>query len=129
MKAITILDVAIARGIRESETGGYTLGAFDDVGLPFMGGCQRCEACIAAYNAAPSITGYIMCADGCIGKDGFPSVKAFEAWSAYRDALAESEAIESDDDSTARCVSCGEVDQWCACMNGPTYKEGCDPRL
>ena len=80
MKSITILDVAIAMGANENN---LTMGEFDRLGLPMIGGCQRCGACIAAYNASPSKSGYLMCANGCIGEDGFPSVKAYQAWQAW----------------------------------------------
>ncbi len=72
--AITILELAIFRGAKESEGGGMSGAEIERVGLPFMGGCQRCGACIAAYNAAPSKTGYLMCNSvdsGCIGDDGW----------------------------------------------------------
>jgi hypothetical protein len=96
-KPVTILEVALARGIKSAEgSDGYSMGEFDRVGLPMLGGCQVCEACIAAYNACPSTTGYLRCASGCIGDKGFPSVKAFEAWSSYQDALSEAA---SDEDS------------------------------
>jgi hypothetical protein len=49
--------------------------AFIDVGLPMLGGCACCEACIAAYNACPSKSGHLKCADSCIGDDGFDSVE------------------------------------------------------
>lgn len=86
MKPITILDVALARGVDPEK---LTMGTFAAVGLPLLGGCAHCGACIAAYNASPSKSGYLRCASGCIGDEGFPSVKAFEAWCAYEDALAE----------------------------------------
>ena len=89
MKTITVLDVAVARGVNEEN---LTMGEFDRVGLPMLGGCEVCGACIAAYNAAPSTSGLLRCAEGCIGDEGFPSVKAFEAWSEWQDALAEASA-------------------------------------
>ena len=48
---------------------------FEDVGLPMLGGCQRCGASVSAGNAAPSRTGYLMCARDCIGGDGFETVE------------------------------------------------------
>jgi hypothetical protein len=68
--AITVLELAIFRGAKESE-GGMSGGEIERVGLPFMGGCQRCGACIAAYNASPSTTGYLMCTHGCVDGVGF----------------------------------------------------------
>ena len=77
MSAITILELAKFRGLvsRDHESDSYSMGDFDRVGLPMLGGCQRCEACIAAYNAAPSKTGYLMCASGCIGDDGYETAQ------------------------------------------------------
>jgi hypothetical protein len=98
MASVTILECAIARGAKETPEGGMTLGAIEATGLPFMGGCQRCGACIAAYNACPSTTGYLMCAEGCIGDEGFPTAKAFDAWCAYQDALTEANGEEASDD-------------------------------
>ena len=73
---ITILDLAIFRGVKvkEGDTVGVSAGDIEDVGLPFMGGCQRCGACIAAYNAAPTSTGFLMCADGCAEGVGYDTV-------------------------------------------------------
>jgi hypothetical protein len=47
-------------------------------GVDVLGGCQRCSATLAAYNAYPSTTGYWRCA-GCIGGDGFATVADFKA--------------------------------------------------
>ncbi len=69
--AITLLELAIFRGAKESEDGGMSGSEIERVGLPFMGGCGRCGACVAAYNACPSQTGYIMCASGCIDGIGY----------------------------------------------------------
>ena len=103
-KSITILDVALARGVNEDN---MTMGEFDRVGLPLMGGCQRCGACIAAYNASPSMTGYLMCARGCIDEQGFPSVKAYEAWQNYQDALAEALPCTNCNNENCSCHECG----------------------
>jgi hypothetical protein len=80
---ITILDVAIARGAKE-EAGGYSAGEFERLGLPFLGGCCRCEATIACYNACPSQTGYLMCKQ-CIEGHGFETVQSFEDWCKEQD--------------------------------------------
>ena len=101
MTPVTLFEVAQARGMVESD-GGYTLGAFDAVGIPMIGGCEVCGACVAAYNACPSTSGNIRCAAGCIDDRGFPSVKAFEAWSAYQDALREAEGPQEE-----QCSDCG----------------------
>ena len=74
MSAITILDLAKHRGAREGDGGGINGGEFDRVGLPIMGGCEVCGATIAAYNACPSTSGYLRCASGCIGEDGWTDV-------------------------------------------------------
>jgi len=78
--SVTVLDVAIARGIQRDERGAYNGAEFHRVGLPILGGCALCGATIAAYNAAPSTSGYLRCANGCIGDEGFPTVEAFEEW-------------------------------------------------
>ncbi len=72
---ITVLQLALYRGAKETETGGITLGAIEDTGLPFFGGCSVCNASIAAYNACPSRSGYLKCSSGCIGGDGFETVE------------------------------------------------------
>lgn len=84
---VTALQVAEARGLKPSPNGsGYSAGAFAAVGIPFLGGCARCYATIAAYNAYPSKTGYWL--DGqCIeGTDlGFETVEEFEAFDDERE--------------------------------------------
>lgn len=74
--AITIHDLAIHRGIKPSEPGGssYSGGEYIRVGLPFMGGCERCQAQLAAYNAYPSKSGMLRCFD-CIGSLGYETVE------------------------------------------------------
>jgi hypothetical protein len=95
MHYVSILDVAKARGVKESETGGISLGEFERVGLPLFCGCS-CTASLAAYNAYPTTAGHTMC-EGCVkgSEKGFLSVEAFEAWCVYTDAVAQAEAIES----------------------------------
>lgn len=73
--AITILELARFRGVKEDENGGINMGQFMAVGLPMLGGCGECGATIAAYNAAPSQSGYLKCSKGCIGDDGYESVQ------------------------------------------------------
>jgi hypothetical protein len=63
---VTILTLAEHRLGREARTG----ADFTEAGLPIMGGCEGCGASIAAYNAYPSVTGYLRCAD-CIGDLGY----------------------------------------------------------
>lgn len=79
-KPITILDVAKAWGVKEDEHG-IPAEEFDRLGLPMLGGCQSCGASIACYNAAPTKTGYLSCAndEGCIDEEiAFFSVEEFE---------------------------------------------------
>ena len=45
-------------------------------GVDILGGCQGCQATIAAYNAYPSTSGYWRCAN-CIGTEGFATVADF----------------------------------------------------
>lgn len=73
---ITILDYVKSRA-GEKDT--YTPEDFYSNGVDMLGGCQRCEATIAAYNAYPSTSGYWRCAD-CIGNDGFTTVGEFTSY-------------------------------------------------
>jgi hypothetical protein len=57
----------------------WSMADLDKAQLPMMGGCQVCEASIACYNAYPSKSGYLRCAD-CIGEEGWHSSSQ-----AYRD--------------------------------------------
>lgn len=82
-KAITVFDCAKARGVVEGDDGSVTGSEFERVGLPFFGGCERCSATIAAFNAYPSQSGYLRCGD-CIGGSGFDTPAAFEVWVADR---------------------------------------------
>lgn len=74
---VTILDIAKARGLNPDHATGE---AFEKVGLAIMGGCQRCHATIAAYNAYPSRTGYWLCGDCIDERTGFADVLLFEVW-------------------------------------------------
>jgi hypothetical protein len=75
---VTILDIAKARGLKVDKDGGSTMPDFFEVGLGMLGGCERCESSIAAYNAYPSITGFWRCKD-CIADLGYKTVEDFEA--------------------------------------------------
>jgi hypothetical protein len=75
--AITILDVAIARGVKEVD-GRISGEEFDRVGLPLLGGCM-CGTTVGCYNAFPTRTGYLGCED-CVGGQGFETVEEFEAF-------------------------------------------------
>ena len=76
---ITILDLAIHRGAKVSEDGSINGAEIEKTGLPFMGGCCRCQATIAAYNAAPTTTGYIACASECAEGIGYATVEEANA--------------------------------------------------
>jgi hypothetical protein len=77
---VTIWQAAEARGAQKDEHG-YVSGAeFVRVGLPMWGGCERCYATIACYNAYPSTTGYLRCGDCIYDEIGFATVAAFEEW-------------------------------------------------
>jgi hypothetical protein len=80
--SVSVYEVALARDVQV--VGGSVNGAeFARVGLPILGGCCVCGATIAAYNAAPSTYGYLMCLNGCVTDEtGFPTVEAFEKWAA-----------------------------------------------
>ena len=80
---ITIVDAAKARGLVESPDGLITAGALAEVDFAILGGCARCEASIAAYNAYPGRGGFWLCGD-CVGDDGFETAEAFERWYAER---------------------------------------------
>ena len=77
--AITILELAKHRGLKEDEDGSFTMGAINDVGLEIMGGCQRCGASLGCYNGCPSKSGYWMCKEDCIGDDGYATVEEANA--------------------------------------------------
>ena len=75
---ITALQVAIARGATARADGSIDGGEFERTGIPLFGGCCRCGASIAAYNAFPGQNGYWHC-DECIeGDGGFETVEQFE---------------------------------------------------
>ena len=67
---ITIHELAIFRGMRDDGTGQFSGGDYADVGLAIMGGCERCGATLAAYNAHPTRTGFWRCGD-CVGPHGY----------------------------------------------------------
>ena len=79
---ITLLDVAKARGIKETSPDVFAYEAFEAVGIPMLGGCLLCAATIAAYNAYPTRTGYIMC-KSCAEQDAsmvFETTEQFELY-------------------------------------------------
>ncbi|WP_297775404.1 hypothetical protein [Mycobacterium sp.] len=72
IEPVTIMAVATDMLGREATSG----ADYQEAGLPMMGGCENCGATIAAYNAYPSTSGFLRC-EGCIGDDGYPTVRAF----------------------------------------------------
>lgn len=77
--AISILHIALEKGVTKDERGSITMGEFDRLDLPFFSGCQICGASLAPYNAYPSKTGFIRCID-CIGDFGFETVRQFDTF-------------------------------------------------
>lgn len=78
-KAITVLELAIHRGAKADAEGGMSFAEIERVGLPGIGGCEVCEATIAAYNASPCRTGYLRCTNTCVGGQGFETVEEANA--------------------------------------------------
>lgn len=76
---VTVFDLARHRlgGLHKDIT--MTGADFQRAGLPMMGGCEVCHATVAAYNSCPSTSGYIRCASGCIGDDGYLTVEEADA--------------------------------------------------
>lgn len=73
---LTVLDIF------EAENPGLepNLANFLETDLPFIGGCQACNATVACFNACPSKTGFLLCKNGCIGDLGFRTLEEFRAW-------------------------------------------------
>jgi hypothetical protein len=71
---ITVFDLAKFRGVKENLDGTVSMGAFMDVGLPMLGGCQSCGASCAAYNMCPTNTGNCSCLDCVHAGNGFETV-------------------------------------------------------
>jgi hypothetical protein len=71
-KPITVLELAEYRGVKVKDS--VSMAEVEAVGLPFMGGCKRCQDCVACYNSCPTRTGFLMC-EGCVGPDGFETVE------------------------------------------------------
>src|ERR1700748_1688879 len=75
VKCITVFQLAKFRGVKEDDSGCVSMGAFDAVGLPMLGGCQDCGASCAAYNSCPTKNGLLTCLDGIREEDGFETVE------------------------------------------------------
>ena len=70
---VTIMELASHRLGRRAENG----ADYEEAGLPIIGGCVGCGATVAAYNAYPSKSGFLACAD-CIGEGGWDDVESAE---------------------------------------------------
>lgn len=68
---VTVMQLASHRLGREATNG----ADYEQAGMAMLGGCELCHASIAAYNACPSKSGYLRCANGCIGPDGWDDVE------------------------------------------------------
>jgi hypothetical protein len=78
IRAVTVHELAVHRlrvlgRIGAEEPSGLNGADYAAVGLAILGGCERCGASIAAYNACPSRSGYWRCANGCIADEGWAS--------------------------------------------------------
>lgn len=72
--SVTVMDLARHRlGLAPDVP--MTGADFARAQLPILGGCQVCGASVAAYNSCPSTSGYIRCANGCIGDAGYATVE------------------------------------------------------
>lgn len=69
MAAVTVHQLAAYR--RGEDPPEWTMGDYERLDLPMLGGCEVCGASIAAYNACPSKTGFLRCANGCIADQGW----------------------------------------------------------
>jgi hypothetical protein len=111
---ITILDY-VKSVVGDKDT--YAAEDFHRSGVAMTGGCQRCAATIACYNAYPSRSGYWRCAD-CIDGSGFATVADFTASMSVTtcpacgntDNLSEVRiTTERAEEYALECGDCGEV--------------------
>lgn len=58
---MTVLEIATILAARDGHGLPETEADFARYGMPLVGGCQGCGACIAAYNAHPQQNGYWAC--------------------------------------------------------------------
>ena len=72
---ITILDLVRA-AVGEQDS--YSGADHEQAGVAIMGGCWRCGATLASYNAYPSRGGSWAC-DICVQGDGYDTVAEYEA--------------------------------------------------
>jgi len=73
-KPVTIYELACHR-LNMPNADSLNGADFDRARLPMLGGCEVCGATVAAYNACPSKTGYLRCANGCIEDLGWEDVE------------------------------------------------------
>lgn len=111
MSAVTVLECAKERrrqgGLLLSvvdQKGALNGADFQRIGLPMFGGCVSCEASIAAYNAYPTTTGYLMCKDCVCDEVGFETTDAFEAWCEAEDERESEEWPDAAEDEA--CPGC-----------------------
>ena len=76
---ITIVDVAIADGANVDPDGGINGGEFERLGLPMVAGCQGCGETLGAYNAYPTRSGYVGCADCTPEEYGYQTVADYRS--------------------------------------------------
>jgi hypothetical protein len=94
---VTIHEVAVSRGIKPNELGGFDAGQYYEASLPFFAGCESCGASLAPYNSYPSKSGFIRCKD-CIDGLGFDSTLQFESWCQEQDTHQTEEEHDGDDE-------------------------------
>lgn len=112
---ITIHDLAVHRGAKPNDEGCFTEETYARLGFAIVGGCEVCGACIAAYNAYPSKSGYWRCGD-CIGDLGFESPEEFDAPQKHDRPMESYLLSPHDHDDTCKYLgfgvwSCGQTDQ------------------
>jgi hypothetical protein len=107
---ITILDYVKSKA---GEKDSYSAEDFYRNGVEMLGGCEVCQATIAAYNAYPSKSGFWRCAN-CIGNSGFTTVDEFlQEGMDLNSALSPGEAEADEEDPGEQwitCPSCGGLD-------------------
>ena len=72
-RPISMLDLALHRGVQADEYERIPASEFTRVGIATLGGCAVCHATIAVYNAYPSKSGFWKCGD-CIGDSGWDNI-------------------------------------------------------
>jgi ribosomal protein L37AE/L43A len=123
---ITILDYVKSKA---GEKDSYSGEDFLSHGVEMLGGCEICQATIAAYNAYPSKSGFWRCAD-CIGDSGFITIDEFARDQMDLGAvLAQDEAETGEEDPGEQwvtCPSCGGLDSVVEIVAGRFQCDECD---